>query len=270
MILIDSHTHTRLCRHAIGEPSDYIEMARRRGLRILALTDHCPLASGYFKGVRMLPDELPLYRRWVQDAQAAERERPDGIEVLYGIEMDILPSARASVDDDRILTDEPLDFAIGSVHYQAPEYAEWEQQSGFNDPPSRIRAYFRLLADGAQTGRYDCLGHIDLIEAPAGAFNPNDYLNELSDLFDACVSTGTGIEINTSGLLKPLGRCFPMPEILGWAADRGVRIAVGSDAHSPSGVAYAFDAAEALLRAAGVRTVYGWRRRQPFDLPLDA
>ncbi len=37
------HTHTKRCRHAVGEDREYVEAAIEAGLKVLGFSDHTPI-----------------------------------------------------------------------------------------------------------------------------------------------------------------------------------------------------------------------------------
>ena len=45
MIMIDYHVHTYLCRHAEGDPQDYVNAAVEKGLKEIGIADHFPLET---------------------------------------------------------------------------------------------------------------------------------------------------------------------------------------------------------------------------------
>ena len=56
------HTHTYLCRHASGEPEEYVKTAIKNGLKVLGFSDHVPypFTNGYHSGFRMEVSETPV------------------------------------------------------------------------------------------------------------------------------------------------------------------------------------------------------------------
>ena len=68
-ILVETHSHTRLCKHALGEPNDYAAAAHRRGWGGLIVTCHNPMPDGFSRQVRMEWDEFPEYLRLVFQAR---------------------------------------------------------------------------------------------------------------------------------------------------------------------------------------------------------
>jgi histidinol-phosphatase (PHP family) len=126
--------------------------------------------------------------------------------------------------------------------------------------------YFEAMKEGIATGLYDCVAHFDLIKQPGlPALGP--CRDQVEEAIDACRAGGMSIEINTSGLRKPIAEYYPSPGIAALAAERGVRLTPGSDAHSPDQVGLAFDsvfAADSLFAPCLVR----YRGRRP--LPVAA
>ncbi len=60
-VLYETHSHTPLCKHAIGEPEEYAEAAAARGLRGVIITCHNPMPAGFSPRVRMRADQLDDY-----------------------------------------------------------------------------------------------------------------------------------------------------------------------------------------------------------------
>src|SRR5437762_14029906 len=86
--MFDSHMHTPLCRHAIGEPEDYAARALEQGLQGIIFTCHCPMPDGFWPAVRMSEAEFDDYVTLVQRCRDAFAGR---LEVRLGIESDYFP-----------------------------------------------------------------------------------------------------------------------------------------------------------------------------------
>ena len=112
MKIADIHTHTALCKHAEGEPEEYLAAALALGESYYGVADHCPFPAGFEPEWRMDESEFPQYRRIIRDLRA--KAAGTGLTVLYGMEMDWAPGRRAEVEAK--LAAEPLDYIIGSIH----------------------------------------------------------------------------------------------------------------------------------------------------------
>ncbi len=86
-VLYESHCHTPLCRHSVGEPEEYAQAALNRNLAGINITCHGPTPLEF--GHCMKRSEWPEYLAICARAQAAFAGQ---IEVKTGIECDFLPS----------------------------------------------------------------------------------------------------------------------------------------------------------------------------------
>jgi len=59
------------------------------------------------------------------------------------------------------------------------------------------------------------------------------------------------VEINTGGMVNPVGRPYLSQELLNYAVELGVDVTFGSDAHKPEILAAHFGVATKMLEAAG-------------------
>ena len=70
------------------------------------------------------------------------------------------------------------------------------------------------------------------------------------------------VEINTSGLRKPVQEMYPSEEILKIAGELHIPLTLGSDAHMPEDVARDFDRAMPLIERYGRGMVSVFTKRQ--------
>ncbi len=266
-MLPDYHIHTELCKHAQGPASAMAARAAALGLPELCFTDHAPAPDGYDAINRMDLDQFPRYRAMVAEQAAA---RPPGPRILFGIEADFYEGCEAFLR--AWLPRQGFDFALGSVHY----LADW----GFDNPDERAvwdsvditatwRAYFRLIGRLADLRLMDAVGHLDLPKKFGHRPSDRDLAEMAKPALDRVAAAGMAIEINSSGLRRPVREIYPSPLLLALAREREIPICFGSDAHRPEEVGYAFAASLALARAAGYTRAlrFRGRRPEPYDLP---
>jgi histidinol-phosphatase (PHP family) len=91
-------------------------------------------------------------------------------------------------------------------------------------------------------------------------------LDDTAKVFKEC---GVAIEINTSGLRKPVGEIYPSCEILKVYRKYDVPIVFGSDAHAPDDVGRDFDKAVSLARQAGYQEFVTFENRKMKHQKLD-
>lgn len=262
-IYYDSHMHTPLCRHAIGEPGAYAEIGCAAGLKGIVFTCHNPIPGGYGAGTRMEIAELRRYVAMVRDAAEVWAGRLD---VRLGIESDYAPGLEPWLRELHAMAD--FEYLLGSVHPQTPEYGE---RYGGDDHVAFQRAYFEHLAMAAESGQFDCISHPDLIKnmiplqwdvAGAMAF--------IHPCLDRIAATGVAMELNTSGSYKSIQQVNPGPEMLAEMRRRDIPVVLGSDAHRPDRVGDGFGAALELLAATGYTQVSYVIERRRHDVDIAA
>lgn len=263
----DYHTHTPLCRHAVGHPREYVAVAGRCGLTEMGFACHSPMREA-FDDWRMGIEELPRYLEMVEEARQAGEER--GITVRLGLEVDYLPGLEAWIEELAGMA--PWDFLIGSVHYLTDELVV-----DHPDHLSQVEAsftaevvwdrYWRRYAQVIRTGLFDFMAHPDLPKkfgrVPDGDLSP--YYGET---IAALRETDTAYEINTAGIRKPVGTFYPSEGFVRLAAAAGVPLVISSDAHAPGEVGSHFDEAIALARGAGYTELAHFERRNRQLLPF--
>jgi histidinol-phosphatase (PHP family) len=261
MKFLDSHMHTPLCRHAIGQPEEYAEVALEAGLGGITFTCHNPMPRGFWPRVRMAEDDFPLYVEMVARAREAYAGRLD---IRLGLECDFFPGMESYVAKQ--LEGEDFHHVLGSVHWQGPEYGAAYLGNSVQEAYDN---YFELLARSAESGLFDTLSHPDLVK---------NYQHELWDwrvmeksvlaALDRIAVTGVAMELNTSGAHKISGEVNPGPEMLAAMAERGIPVVIGSDAHVPRRVGEGFGRAFEMLEVAGYERVSYFVGRRRTDVAL--
>ncbi|MBW1798269.1 MAG: histidinol-phosphatase HisJ family protein, partial [Deltaproteobacteria bacterium] len=245
--LPDYHLHTILCKHAEGDIADYRKAARTQNIPEICFSDHCPNPDGYDPAHRMEMKKFETYSDMVSRVQDGEPPT-----VLFGIEADYYEGCEAFLRE--WLPAQQFDFVLGAVHY----IEGW----GFDNPAQRHvwdsvdvnetwRKYFELVGRLADSGLFDAVGHLDLPKK--FGFRPNDKeLKEMAKpVLDRIAKGGMGMELNTSGIRRPVGEIYPSPLIVSMAREREIPICFGSDAHRPGEVGAGFDPALNLAKEAG-------------------
>ncbi len=255
-MIADYHIHTRMCRHAVGEPREYVERALELGMTEMGFADHLPFLGGWeplhdlTDDWAMRVDELDDYVELVQDLA---REYAGDVHIVLGIEADFIPETVEQTA--AVLAQYPFEYVIGSVHIVGDRF-------GFDHPEmaGRLEAYgidrihlesLELTRQAAETRLFDVVGHLD----HAKKFGPPTDVEAVAAAAGAALraasAAGMLIELNTGGLRKPVADTFPGRDLLAEAGALGIPIVFGSDAHRPGDVGHAFDRAAALAKAAG-------------------
>jgi histidinol-phosphatase (PHP family) len=244
--LHDSHSHD-----GSGTPADFARAAREKGLTSICLTNHIeemnPADNTYEVKV---PRDLEKMKRSLAAVEEARRFFPD-MQIKFGVEVENNPRCYPQMEE--ILNSLEFDFVVGSVHLvdgipiTAPFCKPFLLK---NDPAELYRKYYDEMAAFAEWGRFDVLGHPDIIRRHMVTLYPRVKppvpYDILRNVFTLLRNRGQGLEINTGGFFEAPKDAYPEMEILELALDCGIeRFSIGSDAHRPDNVGRGY---EALLK----------------------
>jgi histidinol-phosphatase (PHP family) len=255
----DYHMHTPLCRHAVGEPTDYARRAVEIGLTEIGFSDHSPMPRDDFDNWRMFDSQLDQY---VESVRRAQHDFPQLI-IRLALEVDYLPGQEDWIRD--LAARHPWDYFIGSVHYVSDDWAiddpsklsEWKNRDAFEV----WAVYFDWLTRAAETGLFEIIGHADLPKK--FGHRPTQDCAPLYERFlSASKKNNCAIELNTAGLRKDCKEIYPSRQILELAFAKGVPITFGSDAHKPEEVGADFAAAIQLARSVGYKESWSLQSRK--------
>ena len=258
-LLYETHSHTTLCRHAHGEPDEYAQVAKDRGLLGLTITCHNPMPNDFSPRVRMALDEFDQYLQLVEET----RKKWQGqVDVRLGIECDYFPGYEDWLVKQ--VASAPFDFVLGSIH---PQCAEYRERFWTGDAIAFQKIYFDQLARAAELGIFDSLSHPDLIKNyKSRHWNPALIMDDICQALDRIAATGTAMELNTSGLNKTISEMNPFPAMLREMRARGIPVTVGADAHVPERVAADFEVALQLLAECGFEEIGFFLNRERQDV----
>lgn len=252
--LVDYHVH--LLGHQDRQATEqsirlFLDAATAKGLSEIGFADH----------------DMYWHEMNLDLVRTVAAEYPQ-LNVLAGVEVDYRLGDEARIG--QLLREFPLDFAIGSVHEieswvfdipgQEARFQEWDYDELY-------RAYFKLVANAARSGLFTTIGHLDLIKI--FGIRPCADIRELADeALTAMAEHGVVMEINTNGRYKPVGEFYPEKSLVEEAKARGIAITLGSDAHFPELVGRDLPAALIMLQDCGVKSITGFRQRQPIMYPI--
>jgi DNA polymerase (family 10) len=190
------HCHTT-ASDGKNEIEDMAHAARDLGLEYLAITDH---SATHGFGDHVSPEQLELQIERVHGANLAI----EGIELLAGSEVNILPSGALDYEDELLAR---LDWVIASVH----------TSFGMDE-----RAMTDRIVAAVEHPLVDAIGHLTGRKVEARP----PYAVDVERVIEACARTGTMLEINGNPNRRDLSDVHARA-----AAEAGVPILVTTDAH---------------------------------------
>lgn len=262
--MVNYHNHTTLCGHAEGSMEEYVLAAIKNGVKEFGFSDHAPLPDHLREGISMLPDEAEHY---IAEVLKVKEKYKSAIDVKVGFEADF---PIFDTFEKGYLTDPRIDFITGSVHF----IGDWgvdnpDQVERYNDRPidDIYSDYYTLLEELAGHRFCDIIGHFDLIKK-FGHRAEMDFSPVIRRIAKKLSASGIAVEINTSGLYKPVKEIYPSGDIIKILFEENVPVTLGSDSHSPGDVCRGYELAISMIKSAGYRKVSGFTGRVRHDVML--
>ena len=272
--LFDTHNHSQFSfdgKRTSAELS--ARSALDKGLGGIVFTDHYDIYIPDIPG-----EDMPRPQDFDICAQQAELQRVQDtlgshIKVLKGIEMGMNAGCREQARE--VLERHTFDQVIASVHYldnSDPYYGVFFEGKNWKEAYGEYLEYIYnelvLLQD------FDIVGHYDYVARYAPYEQDCIRYEDFSDIFDTLfrylIENGKALEINTKSCSGSKGRATsPDPDLLvRYREMGGEAIALGSDSHTPEGVADRFGDYASLLKSLGFRWTSHYEKRQLVQLPL--
>jgi histidinol-phosphatase (PHP family) len=263
---VDLHVHSTCSVDGVATIEDHARRADTLGLAEVGFCEHVDLdprdgSYGFFDPER--------YDREIAAARAAV----PSVRLRQGVEITYQSGLEASLT--AWLASHPWDYVIASVHLvdypdgwaiisepgaMAAYFAGHSQEEAYGP-------YFAELLKAAESGLGDVLGHLDLVKRfgarQYGPLDPTTFQEEIREVLRAAARSGTGLEINTSGLRQSPGEPYPPLSVLRWFREVGGEVVtVGSDAHGADDLGSDIALALEMAQEAGFRAIATFEERR--------
>lgn len=244
--IIDMHVHSDNSPDGTHSPMFICEQAVEKGLRAVAITDHCEIDSYHSRNFGSA-----VFHSYFECSKA--RTAFEGqLLVLLGIEIG-QPLYDVTLTE-KLLKTYNFDVVLGSIHkpkglncdIKDIDYSKLDVY-GF------MKSYFGELIDIAKSPYIDVVSHITCpMRGIIGKYGIDFDFSKISDVTDELLNTiiknNKALEINTSGLRQPIKRTMPDEDIIRRYNELGGQyITIGSDSHTAYDVGA--DIKEAMLLA---------------------
>ena len=269
-ILQNLHTHTTYC-DGVDTPEQMILSAMEKGFDSIGFSGHSYMF--YSNYVQMTPEKTEKYKAEIAFLKEKYREK---IDVFCGLEYDMY----SAIDQSG------YDYLIGSVHYLkiGNGYVGFDRSS---DEVRRVintyfdgngmayaQAYYQALAELPSYGKFDIVGHFDLICKHSDRVkffdeDSSEYKNAVLEAADALRGRISFFEVNTGAIARGY-RTAPYPTvfIIKELQRMGFGACITSDCHNAKHLDCGFNEATAILKACGFREKFILTERGFLGVPL--
>ena len=261
----NGHTHTEFCPHGSDEDTEnYIRNAINAGFKTYSITEHFPMPPQFYRMVdgskhaietaAMDYSQLPAY---FKKMNYLKEKYADQIKILVGFEFDCIDGCQEWTKRKLQEYGDQIDDAIMSVHFLPTDNGIRAVDDNFEDFCDGVLNYYgspvgvanKYLATVLEAIKWDAplkparYGHITLYRKWRKQFDSSTvWHDEKTDrLVDKIIKQLTKrnemLDCNMSGLAK-FSQCESSPyvSIIEKAADKGVKLIYGSDAHDANSI----------------------------------
>lgn len=270
-MVTDGHNHTKHFSVDAGQTIDeLISAAKEMGFPRIGITEHYEIdfPDDGLNWMFDLEEYNKVFPEW--QAKAGELELLKGIEFGY--------QTHVAKDIDETASKIPFDVVLLSVHlFEGKDF--YVHRDCYKLPAKELhRRYMSMMAEMCENcDNYDVAAHYDYINRYTD--NKNDFMTydecpeEYDRFFEALISKGKALEINTKSIFKHkeggFSRTLPDPEIIKrYKAMGGNMICFGSDSHFPGTLGVCFNEGVEFIKSLGFTESVYFKDRKPYFEPL--
>lgn len=260
--ICDSHVHSNNSFDAESSVREICETAVKKGLDTVTITDHMEAPEIRFGDKSVFGNAVKSITKSVSDVEKNAPEFKGRLRLLKGMELGepmYIPEMT-----ERAMAIADFDFILASIHNlkEVEDFYYLEYNEGNVD--NLLKRYFDELLDTAENADFDSLAHLTyplryIIERTDIRPDLNVYGEVIDNIFKALIKRNKALEVNTSGLFKPINSTLPSADLVKRFKQLGGKyVTIGSDAHNAKDLAQGIQRGTELVKACGFEhyTVY--------------
>ena len=232
-MIFDSHMHTKFSADSEMLAEDAINKAQKLGFGIV-FTEHFDFD---------LPGDIDF--TFIPEDYWREYEHLRSNNLRLGVEVGMEEHSRKPYLE--FIKRVPFDQVIGSIHLVERLDIYYPEYYADKDKNTAYRKYFEAMAEEAEIGDFDILGHIDYICRAAPYENPeieySTFKDDIDKILKIIVEREKVLELNTRRFNTRRGIKELVPIYKKYKELGGKYVTLGSDAHRVEAVCNYFDRA---------------------------
>ena len=252
------HTHTTWC-DGIDTPEEMIRAAIDKGFDSIGFSGHSCNKHSTYKAIT-----LETTQEYKKEIYSLKEKYKDQIDIFCGLEFEML------CEDDK----SGWEYMIGSVHYlqkdgevstfdcDAKAVEDLIRRFFGGDGMEYAKCYYEHMARLPEYGKFDIIGHFDLITKHADThsffdYNSPEYLGYAIGAMDALKGKIPFFEVNTGAISRGYRKTpYPMMNILRELKNYGFGAIIASDCHDARALDCHFEECADMLEACGFKEKY--------------
>lgn len=271
-MLCDLHIHSENSFDAQSAVDEICKAAIKANLSTIAITDHCEaefINCGEDCEFGSFDIQIP---KSISDTLKAKEKYSGKLKILIGLELgepmhDLSQTKKALVYGD-------FDFILASVHNLRGRDDFYYMDFDKVDINQILGEYFDELAETAAFEHFDSLAHLTyplryIIERTGKRPDLSGFGNQIDNIFNILIKNNKALEINVSGLFKPMNETLPdLPLVKRFFELGGKYITIGTDAHTADMVGKGIDKGIEIARQAGFKEYTIFENHKPIQIKI--
>ena len=259
------------CDHADSFIEEIIHRAIELGMPVYGISEHAPRNHTKY----LYPEEIDMnwtpevlmnkFYSYCKTVEKLQDKYMSQITLLKGLEIEVVPPDDYVSFTQELVHKGNIEYIIGSVHWVNGYMIDYSRDK-FNEAvkahyglENLVVAYYQTLKDMVKSIKPDIVAHFDLItcflepeEIPAYT---HPQINAIEQALEEIKSNNCLLELNTSGLRKPINRIFPDKFIIKKSNELKIPFTFGDDSHNIQQVGYRLQLARQTLIDLGITEV---------------
>lgn len=254
-IICDTHVHSNNSFDGESSVSEICETAVKIGLNTVIITDHMEAPEIPLGDKSQFGNAVKLISKSVSDVEKLAYEYKGKLRLLKGMELGE-PMHNPKMTK-KALSISDFDFILASVHNLKGVEDFYFLDYSKVDINDLLKKYFDELLDTAQNAEFDSLAHLTyplryIYERTDVRPDLSKYSEVIDEILINLIKRDKALEINTSGLFKPIKSTLPDINVVRRFKQLGGKyITVGSDAHNCEDLAKGVEKGIELAKTCG-------------------
>ncbi len=232
------HTHTKRCRHAVGEDEEYVLAAIRNDFKTLGFSDH--YMSTLVKEDWKMRGESYELSDYLDSIKHLKEKYQSQIRLYLGMECEYFPNYEAELRE--LIASQKCDYLVLGLHYiHMTKTGFIDTYSGDLKTSAQIEIYGELACQALQTGLFSIFAHPDIFMTSYPTWDETCE-NVARQICYCALENDVPLEINLRGMYffpksqrgNQYRYPYPYPRFFEIAKEMGNKIIIGMDAHDPN------------------------------------
>ncbi|MBQ5399525.1 MAG: histidinol-phosphatase HisJ family protein [Ruminococcus sp.] len=271
-IICDTHVHSSNSFDGESTVREICESAIEKGISSVTITDHMEAPEISLGDKSIFGNAVKSITQSVKDVEELSEEYEGRVSLLKGMELGE-PLHKPSLTK-KAYEIADFDFILASIHNVLNEEDFYYLTYTRENVPSLLERYFNELLDTAQNADFDSLAHLTypmryIIERTDIRPDLDKYSEIIDEIFLTLVKRNKALEINTSGLFKPIGTTLPDLDLVRRFRELGGSlVTIGSDAHNCKKLGAGVVEGIEIARLCGFKSYTVYQNRSPKQVAI--